>query len=132
MAAVHGSITDRGGEVIGIAPAAPHQARRLMSESVPYRLFMDSEQALNTRIGLGKQSLVQFLFDLRAWWRYIRAFASGHRQRRITGHYSNLPAVCVVDGAGEVVYAYRGTGLGDYPPLQEILDQLDGVIAGDR
>ncbi len=63
----------------------------------------------------------------RGEWRYLRAFFSGHWQRRITGHYSNVPAACVVDAEGHVTYVYRGKGIGDYPSLDQVLDELAEV-----
>jgi hypothetical protein len=128
LAAVHESISTRGGSVIGIAPASPAQAQRLMSESIPFDLYVDPYQLVSRRIGLGKQSLAHFLFSQSAWWRYLRAFLSGHWQRRITGHYSNVPGVVVVDANGEVRYSYEGTGLGDYPPPDAVLDELDKLL----
>lgn len=112
--------------MIGIAPAANSQAKRLREESIPFVLFIDSRSLVGRRIGISRQSLGHFLFSIPAWWRYLRAFFSGHWQRRITGHYSNLPGVCVVDPTGEVTYVYRGTGLGDYPPIDEVLTALGG------
>lgn len=125
LAAVQDWIIEQGAAVIGIAPAADVQAKRLMEESIPFALFIDRDSAVGKRIGLGKQSMSHFLFSIPAWWRYLKAFFSGHWQRRITGHYSNLPGVCVVDPSGEVTYIYLGTGLGDYPPLDEVLDALN-------
>ena len=128
LAAAHESIQAKGGDVIGMAPASSGQATHLMSESIPFGLFLDPNQAVNARVGMEKQSLPHFLFDLPSWWRYLKAFFSGHRQRRITGHYSNVPGVCVVDARGEVAYVYRGTGLGDYPPLETVLDELGSLL----
>ena len=128
LAAVHESIEEKGGSVVGIAPASAEQADHLMRGSIPYRLFVDPDQLVSARIGMGKQSLSHFVFSLPAWWRYIKAFFSGHWQRRITGHISNVPGVCVVDADGEIAYAYRGTGLGDYPPVETVLDELDRLL----
>jgi hypothetical protein len=36
--------------------------------------------------------------------------------------------VCVVDARGEVTYVYRGTGLGDYPPIEAVLDELGSLL----
>ena len=127
LAAVHGSIEQSGGAVIGLAPAAAFQAERLMAETVPFDLYLDPDQLVMQRIGSNGQSLAGFLFNLPAWWRYQKAFLTGHWQRRITGHYSNVPAICVVDADSRVTYAYKGTGIGDYPPLQAVLDALDSA-----
>ncbi len=128
LAAVHESIEEKGGSVIGIAPASAEQADHLMSGLIPYELFVDADQLLGTRIGLQKQSLSHFLFSLPAWWRYLKAFFSGHWQRRVTGHISNVPGVCVVDADGVIAYVHRGTGLGDYPTVETVLDELDSLL----
>jgi hypothetical protein len=125
LAAVHESVERHGGAVIGLAPAAPFQAERLMAETVPFDLYLDPDQLVSHRIRSGGQSFARFLFNLPAWWRYLKAFFAGHWQRQITGHYSNVPAICVVDADAQVTYAYTGTGIGDYPPLQIVLDALD-------
>jgi len=129
LAAVHGSIEARGGAVIGIAPASAAQAENLMGTTVPFQLLVDPDQFVGARIGLGKQSFGRFVLNVPAWWRYLKAFFSGSWQRRITGHYSNLPGVCVVDAQGIVTYVYKGSGLGDYPPLETVLSELDALLS---
>jgi hypothetical protein len=124
LAAVHESIEAEGGAVIGIAPAAAYQAEHLMETSIPFDLYIDRELLVSERIGIGRQSLSGFLFNMPAWWRYVKALATNLRQGRITGHYSNLPGIAVVDASGEVTYAYRGTGLGDYPSLEIVIGEL--------
>lgn len=128
LAAVHESIEAKGGAVIGIAPASAAQAERLMRTTVPYQLLLDPDRLVGERIGLGSQSFARFVLNVPAWWRYMKAFLSGNWQRRITGHYSNLPGVCVVDAQGNVTYVYKGTGLGDYPPLESVLNELDALV----
>lgn len=127
FAAVHDSIKTQGGAVIGIAPAAPHQAERLMGTSISFALYLDPGQLVGERMGIGRQSLGRFLFNVPAWGRYTSALVTSRRQGRITGHYSNLPGIAVTDAAGDVTYLYRGTGLGDYPPLATVRSELDAL-----
>ncbi len=124
LATAHESIEDRGGAVIGVAPAASHQAEHLMETGIPFDLFLDPEKRVSRRVGVGKQSMARLVFNLPAWLRYVRAILSGNWQRRITGHYSNLPGIVVVNSSGEVTYAHRGTGLGDYPSLESVMAEL--------
>lgn len=124
LATVYESIAESGCSVIGLAPATGYQAKRLMDESIPFPLFIDRNHAVGKRLGVGRQTLFHFLFSVRGWLRYLKAFLAGNWQRRMTGHYSNLPAICVVDAFGDVTYMYRGSGLGDYPPLEDVLDAL--------
>jgi hypothetical protein len=128
LAAVHESIAASGGTVIGIAPASADQAKHLMSEAIPFDLFIDPDQRVGERIGVEKQSLSHFLLSVPGWWRYLKALFSGNWQLRITGHYSNVPSVAVVDANGTVAYVHRGSGLGDYPPIETVLDELGTVL----
>lgn len=132
LAAAHETIEAQGGAVIGIAPAAPYQAEHLMNTTIPFDLYIDKDQLVSERIGIGRQSLGRFIFNAPAWWRYTKALATNRRQGRITGHYSNLPGITVVDADGKVMYAYRGAGLGDYPPLSKVLAELNTLFDSQR
>jgi len=128
LAAVHPDIIERGGDVIGVAPAAGYQATHLMETSIPYDLFMDRDHDLSERLELDEQSLWEFIFNIGAWWKYLSALARHHRQGKVTQGYTVLPAIMVVDAAGSITYLYRGTGIADYPPLDEVLGALEGAI----
>lgn len=79
-------------------------------------------------LGIGTQSRIRYLLNLLAWWRWLRAFVLNRNQGRLTGHFSTLPGIAVVTAEGEVTYSHRGSGLGDYPPLKEVLCALDKAI----
>jgi len=71
---------------------------------------------------VGRQSLLRYVLNLRAWLRWLWAFVTNRRQGKITGHHSNLPGVAIVLSDGSVPYLYRGTGIG--APVAEILAAL--------
>jgi len=98
-----------------------------MSTSIPFQLFLDPSGRLLDRLGVRRQSLVRYVFNIAAWLRWLRALVTNRRQYRITGHYSDVPAVAVVSPGGQVTYVYRATGLGDYPDLDEVLAAVDAV-----
>ncbi|MCL1593714.1 MAG: hypothetical protein M3132_05105 [Actinomycetia bacterium] len=128
LATVHPSIVTAGGDVIGIAPAASYQAAHLMETSIPFDLVMDKQHVLSRRIDLGEQSIWHFLFSIGGWWSYLKSLARNRRQGKITQGFAALPAIMVVTPSGNVTYIYRGTGLADYPPLSEVLAELDGLL----
>lgn len=128
LATAHPSIFDNGGDIIGVAPAAGFQATHLMDTSIPYELLMDPEHALSRRLDVGTQSLVRFVFNLKAWSNYTMAFARNRRQGKITQSYAALPAILVVDAQARVTYLHRGTGIADYPPLTEVLGELAKLL----
>ena len=113
-----------GATVIGVGPESPQQAARLIANGYPFPLLLDPDYNLGSAIGVGRQSLARYLFNLRAWARWLWAFVTNRRQGKITGHYSNLPGTAVVDGSGDVQWVHRGTGLGDYPRIHRILREL--------
>jgi hypothetical protein len=131
VAAAHDNIAARGGAAIGIAPAATYQARHLMETRIPFPLFLDPSLRVSRTLGIGTQSRVRYLLNLPAWWRWLRAFAVNRNQGRLTGHFSTVPGIAVVTAGGEVTFSHRGSGLGDYPPLGEVVGALDEAI-GNR
>jgi len=128
LATAHPSIVDNGGGVIGVAPAAGFQATHLMETSIPYELLMDPEHRLSRKLEVGTQSLIRFVFNLKAWGSYTMAFARNRKQGTITQGYAALPAILVVDADSNVTYLYRGTSIADYPPLAEVLNELADLL----
>jgi len=127
FASLHPEIVAGGGAVVAVAPAAPYQARHLAS-TTPYPLLLDRDEAITRRLRFRRRTLGEFLFDLRAWGRWLRALLRHRRQGRITGHHGAVPGVVIVDGTGDVVWVHEGTGIGDYPPPEEILAALDRLL----
>ncbi len=108
---------------MAVAPAAHGQAVSLQ-QRLPYPLFLDEQQKLRDFFELRRPGLFEWITDSRAWWRYLRALLRNRRQYRITGHFSNVPAVAIVDRDGSIAYLHRGTGIGDYPPVADIVGRL--------
>ncbi len=131
LAAAHPRIAARGGAIVGVAPAAAYQARHLMATSIPFPLYLDPGGALHDALGIRRQGLLRYLGNLPAWWRWLRAFLRHRRQGRVTGHHAILPGIAVVDRDAEVTFVHRGTGLGDYPPLDEVLAALERTIGNN-
>lgn len=127
MASARTEIENLGATVIGVGPKSPSQAAKLVANGYPYPLFLDPDYNLGKAIGVGRQSLARYLFNLRAWSRWLWAFLTHRRQGKITGHYSNLPGTAVVSADGEVHWVHRGTGLGDHPPLRRIIHHLSNL-----
>lgn len=129
LATVYPSITSRGGAVLGIGPRAAYQARLLSTRRrIPFGLYLDPDHGAARAIGLGRQSLLRFVFDLRAWWRWLKGFVRVG-QGAITGGWWEVPAIVVVDAQCRVQWLYLGDSIGDYPPLTETLAHLDRVLA---
>jgi len=120
-------VQDLGANAMGIGPAAAYQARLLLDRhDIPFPLLLDPHHHVATAVGLHRQSLLRFVFDVRAWWRWLRAFL-GQGQGKITGAYWETPGILIVDAAARVRWAYRGRSIGDYPPFDVVMDELRTV-----
>ncbi len=124
MAAAEPEVAERGGRIVAVGPAAGYQAQHLMDTTIPFPLLLDQDGAVSHALRLNRQRLLTFVFNLRAWVRWVGAFIRHRRQYRITGHYSEVPAVAIVAAGGEVVWLHRGRSIGDYPKIEHVLEQL--------
>ncbi len=114
-------MADLGVGVIGVGPQAPQQADKLIEDGYPYTLLLDPDHNLGQALGVGRQSLARYIFNLRAWWRWLGAFLTHRRQGKFTGHHSNLPCTALTDANAQVVWRYHGTGVGDHPQLRVVM-----------
>jgi len=128
LAEHHDDIERRGGAVLGIGPAAAYQAALLRKQGLRFPLLLDPRHRMAGAIGLGRQSLLQFIFGLRGWWRWLGSWFRGGRQGAVTAGCSELPAVLVLDSGARTVWVHRGRFIGDYPAIDETLDQLNRAI----
>jgi len=112
-----------GGGALGIGPRAAYQAAGLQRRGIPFPLLLDPAHHVGRAVGLRRQSLLRFVFDLRAWGRWLRAFLR-KGQGMVTGGWWEVPAVLVLDADARVVWAHRGRSIGDYPSIDESMQQL--------
>lgn len=118
-------ITALGGRVIGVATGADFQARQLMASGIPFPLLVDPDRNVYRALGLDHIRWYHFL-QPSTWRRYL-AGAKGARQGRLTGDLRQAPGVAVIASDRRLRYLHRGTTLGDYPPLDEVLAALRSV-----
>ena len=120
-------ITGLGARVIGVATGADSQARQLMDNGIPFPLLVDPERNLYRALGLDHIRWWRLL-QPSTWRRYLRG-ARGARQGRLTGDLRQAPGVAIIDPDRRLRYLYRGTTLGDYPQLGDVLAVLRQVVA---
>ena len=123
MAAAGEEIAATGATVVAVAPAAFHQAIALRPK-LPYPLYLDPDQKISDIFELRRPKLLAWIMNLPAWIRYLRALLRNRRQYRITGHFSNVPAVAILDRNASIEYLHRGSAIGDYPAVTEVLERL--------
>jgi hypothetical protein len=119
-----------GARVIGVGTGADYQARELMAGGVPFTLLVDPERNLYRALGLDHIRWYRFLQPT-TWARYLRA-AGRARPGRLAGDVRQAPGVAIVDTAYRLRYLHRGTTLGDYPPVGEVLAALRAVVGASE
>lgn len=121
----HGEIMSLGAEALAVATGADFQARRLMQEGLPFPALLDPDKNLYRALEIEHIRWGQW-FRPSTWKLYFRSIRRA-RQGRLTGDILQAPGVVILDADGTIRYLHRGTTLGDYPPLTQVLDALRAV-----
>lgn len=117
-----------GARAIAVATGADFQARRLMDQGVPFPLLLDPDRNLYRALDLGHIAWWRWATP-RTWRLYLRS-ARRARQGRLTGDLRQTPGVAIIDTDRRLRWVHRGTTLGDYPPLEEVLGALRDIVSG--
>jgi hypothetical protein len=122
-------IHDLGAAVLTVGTAAGWQAAALMDASrgraaLPFPCVVDPDHNVYRTFGFGRVRWWQWLTP-RLWRNYLRAFGRGSRQGKVTGDVGQLPGVAIVGRDRRVRYLYRARTVGDYPPVEALLEALD-------
>lgn len=123
MREAHPQIEALGARVIVVGTGAGWQAERLMADGMPFECLVDPDATLYEALGIGRVGVGEWVKPATIR-RYVAAFRRGGRQGRITGDWRRLSGVALVDPQRKLSWLYRATGVGDYPPLDEVLRVL--------
>ena len=126
-----GRLAELGASPIAIGGSADFQARWLASErGVTMPLPLDPDHLLRTVVG-AERPLGLRMADPRGIAFYARSVARGNRPKRITRDTVRAPGVVILGPDLEVLWVHVGTRIGDYPPLEEVIDEVR-VLASAR
>lgn len=109
--------------VVAIGGSADYQARWLRdTKGVGMPLLLDPDQHVRSVAELGNMRARQFLSP-RGALNYVRAMRRGLRPQKITKDTVRSPGIVVFGPHLEVRWTYEGKMLGDYPSIDELVDQ---------
>lgn len=126
-------IADLGGGVVAVGRSSQEQAARLQDRWVPYPCLVDRRGRLYRALGIGRFRWSDLLEPRRLGAvarRYAEGFADGVMQGT-PSTTTQLPGVAIVDADSRLRYLHAGSEIGDYPPLEEVLDALRRVVDED-
>jgi peroxiredoxin len=116
-------LLEHGAQPMAIGGSADYQARWLRDEKgVRLPLLLDPEQQVRDAVGVGR--LGARLLDPRGMPSYVRAMRHGYRPQAITKDTVQAPGVVVLDAQRQVVWSHVGRRIGDYPPLQTVIEAV--------
>jgi peroxiredoxin len=111
-----------GGAALGVSVGTQQQARWLMEEKgIRFQLLVDPDRHIHDALDLPRKWWVTL--NPRGWWNYARAIARGSRQGRVV-EPNQIPGLALLDASANAVWVHRGKGLGDYPALDRVLEDL--------
>lgn len=118
-----------GAAALGVSAGAGHQARWLMEkQGVRFPLLLDPERRLHAALDLPRRWWVSL--NPRGWRAYAGAMRRGNRQGRIV-EPNQIPGLAVLDRDVMAVWIHRGRALGDYPPIDRVLRELERLREPD-
>ncbi len=123
----HPEIESLGAGALVVGTGADFQARQLMQDGLPFPALLDPDKNLYRALGIERIRWDQFV-RLSTWKRYFASLRRA-RQGRPTGDILQAPGIAILDPQCTIRYLHRGTTLGDYPPLVEVLGALRTATA---
>ncbi len=109
--------------VVAIGGSADYQARWLRdTQGIDTPLLLDPDQQIRAIAELGDLTRRQLLSP-RGAANYVQAMRRGLRPQKITRDTVRSPGVAVFDSDLQVTWTYQGRRLGDYPNVDEVVQQ---------
>ena len=116
-----------GTRVIAVGGSADHQARWLRrTKGVEMPLLLDPDQAVRGVAGVGDLSARQ-MSSLGGASNYVKSLIRGFRPQVLTADAIKAPGIVVFDSEFNVMWVHQGETLGDYPPIDELIDRIESL-----
>ena len=126
-----GALAAVGARAIAIGGSADYQARWLRDSGITMPLLLDPPGTFREWAGLGNLGRRQMLAP-RGIRSYLSAVAAGVRPTRPTADVMRSPGIVILDADLALRWVHEGTALGDYPPLDTVIDQAAGLARASR
>jgi hypothetical protein len=114
-------VGDVPGRVVAVGGSADYQARWLREKKgVELPMLLDSAQLIRTTLEIADLSTGEMSTG-RGWVNYGKALLSRFRPQRPTRDALRAPGVAVFGPGLELRWLHRGSALGDYPSVDELI-----------
>lgn len=117
-----GRLSASGIGVAAVGGSADYQAQWLREEKgVAMPLLLDPEHRFREAVGAAQPLGVRML-NPRGAAAYVGSLRRGYRPQSITKDTVRSPGVVILDESGTVRWQHIGTRIGDYPPVEQVID----------
>jgi hypothetical protein len=124
LAEVDLRVGDVPGRVVAVGGSADYQARWLREKKgVTLPMLLDGQQVIRTSLELADLTTSE-MSSGRGWANYGKAMVSGFRPQRPTRDARRSPGVAVFGPGLELRWLHRGSALGDYPSVDELIEAV--------
>ena len=114
-----------GNRMIAVGGSADYQARWLRDiKGVAMPLLLDPDQRVRAVADVGDLTARQ-MSRFRGAGNYLRSIAHGFRPQVPTADMKKAPGIVVFDADFAVQWVHRGEMLGDYPPLETVIERVN-------
>ncbi len=121
LAEVDRRVEEFPGRVIAVGGSADYQARWLREKKgVTLPMLLDASQVIRTALEIADLTTGE-LSSGRGWANYVKAMLSGYRPQKPTRDARRAPGVVVFGPDLELRWMHRGSALGDYPSVDELI-----------
>jgi len=116
-----------GSRVIAIGGSADYQARWLRdTKSVGMPLLLDRKQQVRAVAGVGDLTTRQ-MSSIGGASNYVKSLFHGFRPQAPTADAKRAPGIVVFGAGFDMKWVHRGEMLGDYPPVEALIDRVSSV-----
>ncbi|MEA2024739.1 MAG: hypothetical protein U9N79_10695 [Actinomycetota bacterium] len=120
-----------GTRVIAVGGSAVYQARWLRdTKGVRMPLLLDPDQAVRAVAGVGDLTARQ-MSSLGGASSYVKSLVHGFRPQVPTSDATKAPGIVIFDSDFNVTWVHHGEMLGDYPTVDDLIEQVGSLTATD-
>lgn len=118
-------LADRGVGAVAIGGSADYQAQWLRDEKgVTIPLLLDPEHTIRPHVD-AMEPLGMKMLNPKGAAAYARSLRRGYKPQKVTKDTVRSPGVVALEKDGTVRKSWIGARIGDYPPLDQVLAELD-------
>ena len=120
-----------GVSLIAVGTREDYQARNLIDQGIGVELLLDPEDEIRQVLGAAARF---------GWWRllhpagavsYAKALGQAKRFDPIWAEANQRPGILLLDAQLEIAWTQMGSGIGDYPNADEVIDTVASSIRPD-